>query len=152
MNTYTQQKNEEDKKVQAHLENLSDDELMTILDNMWEGLSVDEKERNEFFKDREKMIEELVENYNPFNTYLNKTKVIVERTEARHTSVTYRTERELSEIRENNDISWIDVSDEELIEKIEDDPSSYLELFEGEIIYDKTKDMGIYDEVTIEEE
>ena len=152
MNTYTQQKNEEDKKVQAHLENLSDDELMTILDNMWEGLSVDEKERNEFFKDREKMIEELVENYNPFNTYLNKTKVIVERTEARRTSVTYRTERELSEIRENNDISWIDVSDEELIEKIEDDPSSYLELFEGEIIYDKTKDMGIYDEVTIEEE
>ena len=151
MNTYTQQKNEEDKKVQAYFENLSDDELMTIWDNcIYEA--VDEKERNELLKDREKTIEELVENYNPFNTYLNKTKVIVERTESRHTSVTYRTERELFEIREYNDISWIDVSDEELIEKIEDDPSSYLELFDGEIVYDKTKDMGVYDEVTIEEE
>jgi hypothetical protein len=77
--------------------------------------------------------------------------IVVDRTESRHTSVTYRTKIELSELRENKDITIMDMSDEDLIQAIEQDPSDYIEdLYEGEIVYDKTKDMGSYDEVTVE--
>ena len=82
---------------------------------------------------------------------LNNTKITVDRSESRHTSVTYRSEKELSEIREDKGITVMDMSDEDLIEDIKEDPSEYFEdLFGGEIVYDKSKDMGIYDEVTVE--
>ena len=80
----------------------------------------------------------------------NKT-IVVDRTESQHTSVTYRTKIELSEIRENNDITIMSMSDEDLIQAIEQDPSDYVEdLFDGEVIYDKSKDMGSYDDVSVE--
>ena len=47
----------------------------------------------------------------------NKT-IVVDRTESQHTSVTYRTKIELSEIRENNDITIMSMSDEDLIQAI----------------------------------
>jgi hypothetical protein len=44
----------------------------------------------------------------------------------------------------------MDMSDEDLIKVIEEDPSEYIEdLYDGDIVYDKEKDMGSYDEVTI---
>ena len=80
----------------------------------------------------------------------NKT-IVVDRTETQHTSVTYRTKIELSEIRENNEITIMDMSDEDLIQAIEQDPSDYIEdLYDGEVIYDKSKDMGSYDDVSVE--
>jgi len=80
----------------------------------------------------------------------NKT-IVVDRTESQHTSVTYRTKIELSEIRENNDITIMSVSDEDLIQAIEQDPSDYVEdLYGGEVVYDKSKDMGSFDDVSVE--
>ena len=80
----------------------------------------------------------------------NKT-IVVDRTESQHTSVTYRTKIELSEIRENNDITIMSMSDEDLIQAIEQDPSDYVEdLYDGEVVYDKSKDMGSYDDVSVE--
>jgi len=80
----------------------------------------------------------------------NKT-IVVDRTESQHTSVTYRTKIELSEIRENNDITIMSMSDEDLIQAIEQDPSDYVEdLYDGEVVYDKSKDMGSFDEVSVE--
>ena len=77
-------------------------------------------------------------------------KIAVYRTEARHTSVTYRSELELYEIRENNDITIMDMSDEDLIQAIEQDPSDYFhDLYGGEVVYDNSKDMGSYDEVKV---
>jgi len=81
---------------------------------------------------------------------LKTTEIQVDRTESRHSSVTYRTTIELSQVRENNDITIMDMSDEDLIKVIEEDPSEYIEdLYDGDIVYDKEKDMGSYDEVTI---
>lgn len=80
----------------------------------------------------------------------NKT-IVVDRTESQHTSVTYRTKIELSEIRENNEITIMDMSDEDLIQAIEQDPSDYIEdLYDGEVVYDKSKDMGSFDDVSVE--
>ena len=80
----------------------------------------------------------------------NKT-IVVDRTESQHTSVTYRTKIELSEIRENNDITIMSMSDEDLIQAIEQDPSDYVEdLYDGEVVYDKSKDMGSFDDVSVE--
>ena len=43
------------------------------------------------------------------------------------------------------------MSDEDLIQAIEQDPSDYVEdLYDGEVIYDKSKDMGSYDDVSVE--
>jgi hypothetical protein len=82
---------------------------------------------------------------------LDKKTIVVDRTESQHTSVTYRTKIELSEIRENNEITIMDMSDEDLIEAIEQDPSDYVEdLYEGEVIHDKTKEMGSFDDVSVE--
>ena len=40
---------------------------------------------------------------------------------------------------------------EDLIEAIKQDPSDYFdELYDGEVVYDKRKDMGSYDEVTVD--
>ena len=76
--------------------------------------------------------------------------VTIDRTEATHNSVTYRTEIDLSEIRENNNITIMDMSNEDLIEAIELDPSDYVEdLYGGDIIHDKSKDLGSFDEVTV---
>lgn len=81
---------------------------------------------------------------------LKTIEIQVDRTESRHSSVTYRTTIELSQVRENNDITIMDMSDEDLIKVIEEDPSEYIEdLYDGDIVYDKEKDMGSYDEVTI---
>ena len=45
----------------------------------------------------------------------------------------------------------MDMSDEDLIQAIEQDPSDYFDdLYGGEVVYDKSKDMGSYDEVTVE--
>ena len=77
--------------------------------------------------------------------------IVVERTESRHTSVTYQTKIELSEIRQNKDITIMDMSDEDLIQAIEQDPSDYVEdLCYGDVVYDKTKDLGSYDDVSVE--
>ena len=58
---------------------------------------------------------------------------------------------ELWEIRENKDITIMDMSDEDLIEAIEQDPSDYVEdLYEGEVIHDNTKEMGSFDDVSVE--
>jgi hypothetical protein len=82
---------------------------------------------------------------------LDKKTIVVDRTESQHTSVTYRTKIELSEIRENNDITIMSMSDEDLIQAIEQDPSDYVEdLYDGEVVYDKSKDMGSYDDVSVE--
>ena len=82
---------------------------------------------------------------------LDKKTIVVDRTESQHTSVTYRTKIELSEIRENNEITIMDMSDEDLIQAIEQDPSDYIEdLYDGEVVYDKSKDMGSYDDVSVE--
>jgi hypothetical protein len=78
--------------------------------------------------------------------------IVVDRTESRSTSVTYRTKIELWELRENKDITIMDMSNEDLIEAIEQDPSDYVEdLYDGEVIYDKSKDMGSFDEVSVEQ-
>jgi hypothetical protein len=78
-------------------------------------------------------------------------KITVDRTESSHTSVTYRSEMELCEIREKKDITIMEMSDEDLIEAIKQDPSDYFdELYDGEVVYDKRKDMGSYDEVTVD--
>ena len=77
--------------------------------------------------------------------------IVVDRTESSHTSVTYRTKIELSEIRQNNNITIMDMSNEDLIQAIEQDPSDYVEdLYDGEVIYEKSKDMGSYDDVSVE--
>ena len=77
--------------------------------------------------------------------------IVVDRTESRSTSVTYRTKIQLWELRENKDITIMDTSNEDLIEAIEQDPSDYVEdLYDGEVIYDKSKDMGSFDEVSVE--
>lgn len=77
--------------------------------------------------------------------------IVVDRTESRSTSVTYRTKIQLWELRENKDITIMDMSNEDLIEAIEQDPSDYVEdLYDGEVIYDKSKDMGSFDEVSVE--
>ena len=82
---------------------------------------------------------------------LDKKTIVVDRTESQHTSVTYRTKIELSEIRENNDITIMSMSDEDLIQAIEQDPSDYIEdLYDGEVVYDKSKDMGSFDDVSVE--
>ena len=82
---------------------------------------------------------------------LDKKTIVVDRTESQHTSVTYRTKIELSEIRENNEITIMDMSDEDLIQAIEQDPSDYIEdLYDGEVVYDKSKDMGSFDDVSVE--
>ena len=45
----------------------------------------------------------------------------------------------------------MDMSNEDLIEAIQQDPSDYVEdLYDGEVIYDKSKDMGSFDEVSVE--
>ena len=81
----------------------------------------------------------------------NKT-IVVDRTESQHTSVTYRTKIQLWELRENKDITIMDMSNEDLIEAIEQDPSDYVEdLYDGEVVYDKSKDMGSFDEVSVEQ-
>ena len=77
--------------------------------------------------------------------------IVVDRTESRSTSVTYRTKIQLWELRENKDITIMDMSNEDLIEAIQQDPSDYVEdLYDGEVIYDKSKDMGSFDEVSVE--
>jgi hypothetical protein len=78
--------------------------------------------------------------------------IVVDRTESRSTSVTYRTKIQLWELRENKDITIMDMSNEDLIEAIEQDPSDYVEdLYDGEVVYDKSKDMGSFDEVSVEQ-
>ena len=77
--------------------------------------------------------------------------IVVDRTESRSTSVTYRTKIQLWELRENKDITIMDMSNEDLIEAIQQDQSDYVEdLYDGEVIYDKSKDIGSFDEVSVE--
>lgn len=135
------------------LEQMDDSELLNYAlevfeDDLPEEIKVDESGN---ILNRDVAIEFVDENISEYGFGLANKKVIVDRTESRSTSVTYRTEIDLCEIRENNNITIMDMSDEELISNIEDDPSEYIEdLFDGEIVYDKSKDMGIWDEVTVE--
>lgn len=135
------------------LEQMDDSELLNYAlevfeDDLPEEIKVDESGN---LLNRDVAIEFVDENISEYGFGLADKKVVVDRTESRSTSVTYRTEIDLYEIRENNNITIMDMSDEDLISNIEDDPSEYIEdLFGGEIVYDKSKDMGIYDEVTVE--
>lgn len=80
------------------------------------------------------------------------TKVVVERTESSSQTTTWRSEKTLNEIREDYDISYEDMNNAELLDAIKEDPDSYFDLFDGEIVHDKRKDMGIYDDVTFDTE
>ena len=80
------------------------------------------------------------------------TKVVVERTESSSQTTTWRSEKTLNEIREDYNISYEDMSNAELLDVIKEDPDSYFDLFEGEIVYDKRKDTGMFDDVTFNTE
>lgn len=135
------------------LEQMDDSELLNYAlevykDDLPEEIKVDESGN---LLNRGVAIELVDENISEYGFGLADKKVVVDRTESRSTSVTYRTEIDLVEIRENNNTTIMDMSDEELISNIEDNPDEYIEdLFDGEIVYDKSKDMGIWDEVTVE--
>jgi hypothetical protein len=131
---------------------LDNDELYNIINESYEVFPEEIKlDGSRTILNRDVAEEIADEGITEYGLGLNNTKITVDRSESRHTSVTYRSEKELSEIREDKGITVMDMSDEDLIEAIKEDPSEYFEdLFGGEIVYDKSKDMGIYDEVTVE--
>ena len=137
---------------QEWIKQLDNDELYDIINESFEFFPEEiklDKDRKILNRD---VAEEIAdESTTEYGLGLSNHTVTIDRTESRHTSVTYRTEIELSEIRENKDITIMDMSDEDLLKAIEQDPSDYVEdLYDGEVVYDKSKDMGSFDEVTIE--
>ena len=132
---------------------LSDDDMRDIALETCEGNFPEEIKVDEAGKilNKDEAVDFLDDMITEYGLGFEQKKIAVYRTEARHTSVTYRSELELYEIRENNNITIMDMSDEDLIQAIEQDPSDYFDdLYGGEVVYDKSKDMGSYDEVTVE--
>lgn len=135
------------------LEQMDDSELLNYAlevfeDDLPEEIKVDESGN---ILNRDVAIEFVDENISEYGFGLANKKVIVDSTESSSNSVTYRTEIDLYEIRENNNITIMDMSDEELISNIEDNPDEYIEdLSCGEVVYDKTKYLGCYNEVKVE--
>ena len=131
---------------------LDNDELYNIINESYEFFPEEIKlDGSRTILNRD-VAEEIAEDgINEYGRGFSNNKITVDRTESSHTSVTYRSEMELCEIRENKGITIMEMSDEDLIEAIKQDPSDYFDdLYCGEIVYDKRKDMGSYDEVTVE--